>query len=784
MWGLIERIRSHYFSPGFLVILPLSVYLWHLALIGKGTIVQGDSIIIGLPFSHLRTEVIEGHASLLWARGIYGGHPLFAEGQAGFFSLLPMLVAALVTPLAGEVYSLNLFAFLCMVLTAVGVIGLCRSLTLGRWPAAFAALVVTFSPQWLGMQPISVLSGSFLWIPWCLWAMEAWLRRPSFRAGALMGAALASQIMAGYPQAFHGTVIYMAVSLVTLPLQRVQDRSLMSNMRLRLASGFVAIAVCIGLAAVQLLPLMELVPLSHRRAGIGLILQVGRFFYVRGMLFSFPWAENIAHFSKANIGSLLVCVAASLLVAFNRSPRLLGHLVAAIFLAELGCGEGSPIFNFIYEHDLIPGLKYFRVVHLYWSMAVVGIGVAAAGAIDGIARWKAVSPAEVLRSSNLWVTIGVALLWWRVLGDYATPDVPAIQYVLPIVAILGTFALLYFVKHRWIAAFVTALLFIECVALRMHYFRMIPAAMEKPESIRAIQSVADWRQYKLMDVSGAVLYAVHENPWDVDLVGDFRRMMSSGSGLTPELWGIDGLNDILALPLARRTQIDSRIRAEIAGSANAPPGSRLIDILSVRFIGLHDPVATPGFRQLWHGPDQSFIMENTAALPRFQVYDRYVSVDSPEEAEAVMRDWRERTLVIEDPAHSLARSRTGNGAGNFGDDAAPPELQVRKETDTEYQVDISAARACWLFLADADYPGWSATIDGGPTAVYAAQVLGKAVEVPPGRHQVRIAFRSATFAWGAWISAVSLLLTICLIARWPGRRWVLQLRRSPKVFAR
>jgi hypothetical protein len=282
--------------------------------------------------------------------------------------------------------------------------------------------------------------------------------------------------------------------------------------------------------------------------------------------------------------------------------------------------------------------------------------------------------------------------------------------------------------------------------------------------------VPDWREYKLIDISGAILYAIYDNVWDKALVADFQRMLSSLSGLTPGLWNIDGLNDALSLPLSRRMQIDAQMRAEILGTEGAAPGSRLIDVLGIRFVALHDPVPTPGFRPLWHDPERNWIMENTAALPRFQVYDSHVAVDTPDEAQAVMRAWRERTLVIEDPLHTLAKTTGSVDEMASAPGAAPAELDVRKDEDTDYLVDVSATRPCWLFLADANYPGWFATIDGQPAPLFTAQVLGKAVAIPAGRHRVRIAFRSATFAWGASISAVSLLATVCLVVLRPRRR--------------
>jgi uncharacterized membrane protein YfhO len=74
----------------------------------------------------------------------------------------------------------------------------------------------------------------------------------------------------------------------------------------------------------------------------------------------------------------------------------------------------------------------------------------------------------------------------------------------------------------------------------------------------------------------------------------------------------------------------------------------------------------------------------------------------------------------------------------------------------------------WLFLADANYPGWEATVNGVKQPVYSAQVLGKAVRLAAGRNQVTIRYVPWLFYIGAALSAATLLLVSGILLR--GRR--------------
>lgn len=101
---------------------------------------------------------------------------------------------------------------------------------------------------------------------------------------------------------------------------------------------------------------------------------------------------------------------------------------------------------------------------------------------------------------------------------------------------------------------------------------------------------------------------------------------------------------------------------------------------------------------------------------------------------------------------------------------AKPRIQTYASA-TRYVVDVDAGRAGLLFLADANYPGWQASIDDKPVAVFSAQALGKAVAVAHGRHTVEISFHSASFRYGSMITILSLFAALVFFAcalRCPG----------------
>jgi hypothetical protein len=102
-------------------------------------------------------------------------------------------------------------------------------------------------------------------------------------------------------------------------------------------------------------------------------------------------------------------------------------------------------------------------------------------------------------------------------------------------------------------------------------------------------------------------------------------------------------------------------------------------------------------------------------------------------------------------------------AGIFGksDVAANASGQSNALPSTEYrgvakivasapgrvEVVATSAEGGLLVVHDIDYPGWFAQLDGKPTPILRADILFRAVEIPPGTHRVRFRFAPFSLAY-------------------------------------
>ncbi len=94
-------------------------------------------------------------------------------------------------------------------------------------------------------------------------------------------------------------------------------------------------------------------------------------------------------------------------------------------------------------------------------------------------------------------------------------------------------------------------------------------------------------------------------------------------------------------------------------------------------------------------------------------------------------------------------------------------VSVNQVNRRNNQIQIQANGPGFLHLAEIDYPGWEATVDGVPVSIHTAYGILRAVELTEGPHLVTISFRPIRVYSGILISLVT--IAICFFA-WNNKR--------------
>jgi hypothetical protein len=175
--------------------------------------------------------------------------------------------------------------------------------------------------------------------------------------------------------------------------------------------------------------------------------------------------------------------------------------------------------------------------------------------------------------------------------------------------------------------------------------------------------------------------------------------------------------------------------------------SRLADLLGLRFIATGAPVEQidtrlqPGDLSLITRTSDAYVYENSRALPRVLFAQKAFQADFGELIKTGA--WPEfdpmRTVLLEQVEEHVARQ--------------PGSAAIESYGNSDIVIVADSPDGGWVVLNDVWQPWWTVAVDDRDAQLLRANVLFRAVQVPPGRHVVRFTFRPLHGAWGDLIGS-------------------------------
>lgn len=91
------------------------------------------------------------------------------------------------------------------------------------------------------------------------------------------------------------------------------------------------------------------------------------------------------------------------------------------------------------------------------------------------------------------------------------------------------------------------------------------------------------------------------------------------------------------------------------------------------------------------------------------------------------------------------------------------EISIAEFQPGFWRLEANIDQSDFLFLNQANYPGWNAKIDGKPAKIYQADYLFQAIFVPSGKHTIILKHESEPLIKGAILTIIGLLLAAIII---------------------
>jgi hypothetical protein len=680
-----------------------------------------------------------------WNPKLVGGLPVTPNGFVNVY-YPPTWLTAVLAPF--DAY--NVFVLLHLVLGALGVYVLARTLGAGPVPAWVGGLLVFSAEFWVHWSTHLLHVAGMVWLPWALAATKAVVDRPSPRRVGGLAAVFGLWWLGANPQyAYYGTLMMGAWAAALLVHRRVTG----AGSALRAAAGIGAgVALGVALAAPILLPTVsrsgQILREREEQASTGhtpgrqaiRLLVPDAYGNARDGIYFRSDIELEMDSPFMGVAAIVLCAA-----CIGSTDRRAWFLLAGVGAVLVLAFTGLPHRLF---HAVVPGYDRFRVNSRWLSVLPALVAPLAAVGLDRVVRGDRRSKWGVAAAGGVAATAVVT--WFYSVRGFA--DAPEeyfwrqgrTAFVLVVLASAG--ALVAARRPRVGIGLLLAVILFEVSRVPTQWYPSVDEARAYPSV-----AVADISE----DRGGRLIH-----------VGERTQSPPYAPNLPMVSGGADSQGQTVLFP----RDYDRFLRlvddyGDLAKTVNTPPpladasllSSRLLDVLDVRTVIAPPDVAVPARYPLLQ-PGNPNVYARASLGPAVLVPSaRPASHDEM---------WRHVADAAWDPAATSAviglRQPVAGGPGTVvGGATDRPEREL-------WEVD--APQGGFLRVSGNWDRGWSARGDGRRQPVLRADGVFRGVAVGPGRHVVEFTYENVDEARGRLVGVAALLVTALLTVATPAWR--------------
>ncbi len=724
----------------------------------------GDPLLQQLPWRHWAQQEWAAGRFPLWSSSPLGGMPLFASMQPAV--LYPLHLLWVLLPIG---YGTGVITALKLWLAGVGMWILLRAMGIHPSAALLSSLGFMFGTTmviWSPWQNTAV----YLVLPWIAWAVYNWCWHNRRSALVWLVVLIAIAIFGGHPETLFNMGVVVALWSLGLIVASPRRHWLGKIGGLALAA-----LIGLGLGAIQLLPFLEAVSLSHEAAirtnanAYG-ELHLGTHAMQDWVL---PRSEGqpaegvlggVHNFHETNgyvglvaiVGLLLAPVAGlKRRIEFRKVvPWVVIGALAWILTYDDAFGQAI---------RLLPGFNQSLNVRWVWMIGFAALVVSAFGW-----DWLARAVGHVSRFTFQLVGVGMVALGLVLMAIHASGMIPqpVMQQAGPwnmanddyrlywavwaggvALAVVGAAMLWARARARWIGPMLlTALLLVDMWSLLFSFVASAPADQYYPKTrfLRDLKNIPHTERvitrFAGLIANSALVYGIRDWRAQDPMISD--RAYKAALLFDPDLPKRPGDNYNMVMIQVRlqiapmlgiRYFVSSRNPNEEEPEPDRPPITRLE---YKEGLGLWRIEGVPGFTYLSDNvqmvPDEAAALAWMKGLTWTQV--------------------RAYSALVEAAPHALAAVQHDPDGGS------PGNVEVEEYTPGHIRLRSNALRPALLVVAESWYPGWRATIDGQPVEVLRANYLSQGVVVPTGSHTVELEYSPDSFRYGLLVSLGALVV--------------------------
>jgi hypothetical protein len=701
------------------------------------------------PWRILAMDLFKSGEIPLWNPYAFAGTPLLANIQSAVFYPLNILFFFFSNTIAWLIYVL-----LQPVLAFISMYVFIRSLKLGKEAALFSGIAYGFIGYTMIWFELGVVGHTALWLPLALFGINRFIEEKNQKFLLITVLSLTCVLLAGHAQ----TAVYIFIVTFAYFLfsswQKISLKGFMSYGALLLLP--------IGLAAIQLLPSIELLSFAARNAASSsevfyrlqlpvqhLIMLFAPDFFGNPAAKNFWGVDYNEFLSYVGIVALVFSFVGIFSAWNDARVRFfaLAGLIALLFALPTPLSDLLQIVNVPVLGTGIPARSIFV---LEFSLVVL-----AAYGMSQMMRGKySVKPVILLGGVY-------ALIWGIVLGmpsiipDLAEHTGVAIRnLIIPSILFAVVAMAVLLIRYRPSLKYILFAVLICCAAFEYQYlmYKYLPFApvsyifpnhpiVSKLQKVSGISRIYGYDTARIDTNFPTAWHLYSPEGYDPLYLRRYGELMYASQ---------DG----------EYRQTIPRSDATFALSLPAQDSSRkqlLMNLMNVRYITAKTDQAAEypadRFRMIWQ-KEKWKIYENTKTLPRAAVYYNWITTGTDAETirDLFQKDFPYQTTLL-----------LPSGPEKAGKIQPVTPVEISYYSANKVMVQASTHADGMLFLPDAYVPGWKAEVDGKDTPIYPADHAFRAVPVRTGNHTIIFQYEPLSFTFGAIITGISGLIFIGIL---------------------
>lgn len=672
----------------------------------------------------------------LWNPYSFAGYPLAANWQsAPFFPLNALLL------LFGKVWGYGLLVALQPILSLVFMVGYLRQIKLSKAASLIGAISFAFGGYMMTYLTWATTGYILAFIPAGLYLIEKYLSRGKRRYLFWLSGIVFLILTGGFFQpAFFALLIIGAYAAVACYRQK--------NLK-ELFPVLLFLSLGIGLAAIQLLPTLELLSLSIRKVdhnideyNFGLLPIKHLITFLAPDFFGNPATGNYfgpIQYQEASGYFGVIGLILAIAGFFAKKKNWRQFFFVGFFILSLVLIYDGPIGRAVFSMK-IPLISTGYASRWLMVTALAGSILAAFG-LETIEKKNKLSLALL----SLGLLVGLYFL--------SNNPVSSRNLILPIALVASATVLLALPRNK---IFIIPLILLVSFDLLRYGWKFTP--MVNPEygaaQIPILQKTKELAGINRVTFDqGPVVPANTWMLYQIQTIGGYDPLLYKDFGIWFRALNI-GINP------------NQRIDGSLAEGAMTRylnlfnPYSPLLDLVGVKYfmtlkidkVGQYSKEGEINKELLkkYAVIDEygaTVLLENKSAMPRFSLfYEAEVEPDWVKATEKLVAGFDFRTKIL-----------LSGGEPERLTPGQDDTVELLQYEANEIRLRGKTENGGYLLLTDTDYPGWRAEINGKPVEIIRANGIFRAVKLPAGESIVRFFYFPNSFRYGLAISGASVL---------------------------